>query len=203
MGCPTSRIAVKGVNGDFCNCPGKSEYSGKLGVCKSLSYLKTVLSPANFVDKEIKIAFLTQVPGPLEKPYSFKGVKTIDWEVFSLFSGRGVPMAKSKTEKGKKDKKKPVVKKASKGPSGKDKKKAPPKKTKPALTRKPGKKTAPKGKKQTQPKMKKTKDKEEDFSAAFMRSLESKRTELKETLERLMHSRKEYEGELTAGDFID
>ena len=112
-------------------------------------------------------------------------------------------MAKSKTEKGKKDKKKPVVKKASKGPSGKEKKKAPPKKTKPALTRKPGKKTAPKGKKPTQPKMKKTKDKEEDFRAAFMRSLESKRTELKETLERLMHSRKEYEGELTAGDFID
>jgi RNA polymerase-binding protein DksA len=36
-----------------------------------------------------------------------------------------------------------------------------------------------------------------------MSSLEAKRRELKETLERLMHSRKEYEGELTAGDYID
>ena len=113
-------------------------------------------------------------------------------------------MAKSKTEKGKKDKKKPAVKKASKEPSGKEKKKAPLKKTKPVVTKKSVQKTPPKGKKPAQAKMKKTDvKKEEDFRAAFMRSLGSKRKELKETLERLMHSRKEYEGELTAGDFID
>jgi len=45
--------------------------------------------------------------------------------------------------------------------------------------------------------------KEEDFRTAFMKSLKFKKEELQQTLERLMKSRKEYEGQLTAGDFID
>jgi RNA polymerase-binding transcription factor len=45
--------------------------------------------------------------------------------------------------------------------------------------------------------------KEDDFRTAFMKSLELKKQELQQTLDRLMKSRKEYEGELTAGDFID
>ncbi len=43
----------------------------------------------------------------------------------------------------------------------------------------------------------------EDFREAFMRSLIEKKAELKAALERLMSSRKEYNGQLTAGDFID
>jgi RNA polymerase-binding protein DksA len=134
-------------------------------------------------------------------------VKTINWEVFSSFFFRGVPMAGSKMKKGKTEKKKTVAKKGSKAPSKKgtkiEKKKAPPKKTKQAMPKKTVKKPAPKGKKTVPPKMKKTEVKEQDFRSAFIKSLESKREELKETLERLIHSRKEYEGELTAGDFID
>jgi DnaK suppressor protein len=45
--------------------------------------------------------------------------------------------------------------------------------------------------------------KEDDFRTAFMKSLELKKQELQQTLDRLMKSRKEYEGQLTAGDFID
>lgn len=112
-------------------------------------------------------------------------------------------MVRSKVKKEKADSKKPVVKKGSKGPSEKEKKKAPPKKMKHPIPKKNVKKPSPKEKKPTEPKIKKTKIKEDDFRSAFMRSLESKRKELKETLERLIHSRKEYEGELTAGDFID
>jgi DnaK suppressor protein len=43
----------------------------------------------------------------------------------------------------------------------------------------------------------------DDFRTAFMKSLELKKQELQQTLDRLMKSRKEYEGQLTAGDFID
>ena len=50
---------------------------------------------------------------------------------------------------------------------------------------------------------KKPMPKEDDFRTAFVRSLELKKQELQQTLERLMKSRKEYEGQLTAGDFID
>jgi RNA polymerase-binding protein DksA len=50
---------------------------------------------------------------------------------------------------------------------------------------------------------KKSMPKEDDFRTAFVRSLELKKQELQQTLERLMKSRKEYEGQLTAGDFID
>jgi len=57
---------------------------------------------------------------------------------------------------------------------------------------------APAQKKKPMPKIK-----EENFRSAFMRSLELKKEELQETLDRLMKSRKEYEGQLTAGDFID
>jgi DnaK suppressor protein len=112
-------------------------------------------------------------------------------------------MADSKSKKAKPDKKKPPVKKVSRGPLEKKGKKAPPKKTKPIIPKKSVKKPEPKRKEPIPQKMKKTKMKEEDFRSAFMKSLESKRKELKETLERLIHSRKEYEGELTAGDFID
>jgi DnaK suppressor protein len=50
---------------------------------------------------------------------------------------------------------------------------------------------------------KKSMPKDDGFRTAFVRSLELKKQELQQTLERLMKSRKEYEGELTAGDFID
>ena len=46
-------------------------------------------------------------------------------------------------------------------------------------------------------------EKREDFRETFMESLVEKRDELKAALDRLMNSRKEYDGELTAGDFID
>jgi DnaK suppressor protein len=45
--------------------------------------------------------------------------------------------------------------------------------------------------------------KEDDFRTAFMKSLELKKQELQQTIDRLMKSRQEYEGQLTAGDFID
>jgi RNA polymerase-binding protein DksA len=112
-------------------------------------------------------------------------------------------MAGSKIKKGKPDKKKPPVKKVSKGPEKKEKKKAPLKKKAQSIPKKTVKTPAPKPTGPTSQKMKKTKPKEDDFRSAFMSSLEAKRRELKETLERLMHSRKEYEGELTAGDYID
>jgi len=51
--------------------------------------------------------------------------------------------------------------------------------------------------------MKKTMPKPDDFRAAFMKNLEFKKQELQLTLDRLIKSRKEYEGQLTAGDFID
>jgi DnaK suppressor protein len=46
-------------------------------------------------------------------------------------------------------------------------------------------------------------EKRENFREAFMESLVEKKDELKEALDRLMNSRKEYDGQLTAGDFID
>jgi DnaK suppressor protein len=52
-------------------------------------------------------------------------------------------------------------------------------------------------------KKKKSMPKLDDFRTAFMKSLELKKKELQQTLDRLMTSRKEYEGQLTAGDFID
>ncbi len=50
---------------------------------------------------------------------------------------------------------------------------------------------------------KKLMPKEDDFRIAFVKSLKIKKQELQQTLEHLMKSRKEYEGQLTAGDFID
>ena len=64
-------------------------------------------------------------------------------------------------------------------------------------------KIAQKTKKGAMPQKKKTMPKPDDFRSAFMKSLELKKQELQQTLERLMKSRKEYEGQLTAGDFID
>ena len=120
-------------------------------------------------------------------------------------------MAGTKSKKGKTVKKKAAVKKVSKGTSKKETKKVTPKKAEKKLPKKaekkPAKKTLkkapPKAVKPTPAKKKKTVTKEEDFRSAFMKSLEAKREELQEALDRLMHSRKEYEGELTAGDFID
>ena len=113
-------------------------------------------------------------------------------------------MAASKSKKGKPVKQKVAVKKVSKGTSKEEKKKVTPKKTEKTPPKKTVKKALPKKpEKMPAPKKKKAKPKEEDFRTAFMRSLEAKREELQETLDRLMHSRKEYEGELTAGDFID
>jgi len=62
---------------------------------------------------------------------------------------------------------------------------------------------AQKTKKGAMPQKKKTMPKPDDFRNAFMKSLELKKQELQQTLDRLMKSRKEYEGQLTAGDFID
>jgi RNA polymerase-binding protein DksA len=112
-------------------------------------------------------------------------------------------MAGTKSKKGKTVKKKAVVKKVSKGTSKKEKKKVTPKKTKKAPPKKTVKKAPQKAVKPVAVKKKKAVVKEEDFRSAFMKSLEAKREELQEALARLMHSRKEYEGELTAGDFID
>jgi DnaK suppressor protein len=53
------------------------------------------------------------------------------------------------------------------------------------------------------PQKKKPMPKADNFRTAFMKSLELKKQELQQTLDRLMKSRKEYEGQLTAGDFID
>ena len=112
-------------------------------------------------------------------------------------------MAGTKSKKGKTAKKKTVVKKASKGTSKKEKKKVTPQKTEKKPPKKPVKKAPPKAVKPAAAKKKKAVVKEKDFRSAFMKSLEAKREELQEALDRLMHSRKEYEGELTAGDFID
>ena len=114
-------------------------------------------------------------------------------------------MAGSKSKKGKAVTKKAAVKKAVKGVSKKGKKKPAPKKPEKTPPKKGVKKTPQKRiEKPAAVKRKKVEiSKEEDFKTAFMKSLEAKREELQETLDRLMHSRKEYEGELTAGDFID
>ena len=45
--------------------------------------------------------------------------------------------------------------------------------------------------------------KEDDFKTTIMKALELKKQELIQTLDRLMKSRREYDGQLTAGDFIE
>jgi RNA polymerase-binding protein DksA len=112
-------------------------------------------------------------------------------------------MAGSKTKKGKPVKKKDAAKKVTRGTSKKEKKKVTPKKTGKAPPRKSAGKTPQKAEKPAAVKKKMAQAKEEDFRTAFTKSLKAKRGELQETLDLLMHSRKEYEGELTAGDFID
>lgn len=113
-------------------------------------------------------------------------------------------MAGSKNKKGKIAKKKVIAKKVSKRVPGKEKKKVAPKKAK-VTPPKPGatKSTPSKMKEPALPKKKKAVPQKEDFRTAFMKSLEAKREELQKTLEGLMESRKEYEGQLAAGDFID
>jgi RNA polymerase-binding transcription factor len=111
-------------------------------------------------------------------------------------------MAGSKQKKGK-TVKKSSAKKGSKTALKKEKKKVTPKK-KEIPPKKGTMKPAPsKTKESTYPKKKKAEPQEEDFRTAFMESLQAKREELQGTLQRLMESRKEYEGELAAGDFID
>jgi DnaK suppressor protein len=53
------------------------------------------------------------------------------------------------------------------------------------------------GKKRAMPK------KEDDFKTTIMKGLELKKQELLKTLDSLMKARREYEGQLTAGDFIE
>ncbi|MEJ2723294.1 MAG: TraR/DksA family transcriptional regulator [Deltaproteobacteria bacterium] len=80
------------------------------------------------------------------------------------------------------------------------------KKEKAGVTKKPAPKgVAPSSKKAKKPVTRKKviRKKKEDFRSTFLESLQAKRKELKETLERLLISRREYDGELTAGDFID
>jgi DnaK suppressor protein len=79
-------------------------------------------------------------------------------------------------------------------------------KPKPALKPKTATKTsvaAEKTKKPVISQKKRTMVKPDDSRTAFMKSLELKKQELQQTLDRLIKSRKEYEGQLTAGDFID
>jgi DnaK suppressor protein len=45
--------------------------------------------------------------------------------------------------------------------------------------------------------------KEDDFKISIMKALELKKQELLKTIDRLMKSRSEYNGQLTAGDFIE
>ena len=45
--------------------------------------------------------------------------------------------------------------------------------------------------------------KEDDFKTTIMKALELKKQELLQTIDRLMKSRSEYDGQLTAGDFIE
>jgi len=45
--------------------------------------------------------------------------------------------------------------------------------------------------------------KEDDFKTTIMKALELKKQELLQSLDRLMKSRREYDGQLTAGDFIE
>jgi DnaK suppressor protein len=113
-------------------------------------------------------------------------------------------MAVSKNKKGKMAKKKVSAKKVSKRVPAKEKKKVAPKKTKVTPPKKSVKKSTPsKTKEPALPKKKKAVPQKEDFRTAFMKSLQAKRDELQKTLEGLMESRKEYEGQLAAGDFID
>jgi len=79
---------------------------------------------------------------------------------------------------------------------------------KPKASYKPKTVTSPKAaaekiKKTTVIQKKKPMPKPDDFRNAFMKSLELKKQELQQHLDRLIKSRKEYEGQLTAGDFID
>ena len=45
--------------------------------------------------------------------------------------------------------------------------------------------------------------KEDDFKISIMKALELKKQEILQTIDRLMKSRSEYNGQLTAGDFIE
>jgi DnaK suppressor protein len=114
-------------------------------------------------------------------------------------------MAGSKNKKGKTVKKIVSAKKGSKTTPKKVKQKMTPKKTKETPRKKGAIKATPsKTKAPVPPKKKKAEPKkEEDFRTAFMKSLQAKQEELQDTLERLMESRKEYEGQLAVGDFID
>jgi DnaK suppressor protein len=99
----------------------------------------------------------------------------------------------SRDKKKKAPKKKGFAGKSAKAPTkARPKVKVAPKKLKP-------KKVAPKPRRIPQ----KPPAKQEDFRKTFMDSLVEKRDELLATLARLMNSRKEYDGQLTAGDFID
>jgi len=80
--------------------------------------------------------------------------------------------------------------------------------SKPKASYKPKAVTSPKAaaekiKKTTGIQKKKPMPKPDDFRNTFMKSLGLKKQELQQHLDRLIKSRKEYEGQLTAGDFID
>jgi DnaK suppressor protein len=91
----------------------------------------------------------------------------------------------------------PKAKKANKAKTGVRKRAAP---KRAGLKRAPA---PPKKAKKPTPKKKAIRKKKDDFRNTFLESLQAKRKDLKETLERLLISRREYDGELTAGDFID
>jgi DnaK suppressor protein len=86
----------------------------------------------------------------------------------------------------------PKVKKGKKGKSGVS-----------TPTKPRGAAASSKKAKKATPRKKGTAKKKEDFRTTFLESLQAKKKELKETLDRLLNSRREYDGEHTAGDFID
>lgn len=157
------------------------------------------------------------------KPKKDKTIRSKKNKASVKGKGRKAPQkATSKVIKTMSSKPKPISKpKALSKPKGKDKSKSPAKRKAPAPPKRlPQAKVVSKPKAASRPKAstkavtprikkaavsqkKKSMPKPDDFRTAFMKSLALKKQELQQTLDRLIKSRKEYEGQLTAGDFID
>lgn len=110
------------------------------------------------------------------------------------------PVTQKKADKKAQVKKTPVKKAGEKKPAIK---KPPVEKTK--LKKTQGKKatTMPSRKTPARAGKPSTSPKKTGFRTSFLETLQEKQAEIRETLDRLMKSRKEYNGEHTAGDFID
>jgi RNA polymerase-binding protein DksA len=157
------------------------------------------------------------------KPKKDKTIRSKKNKASVTGKGRKAPQkAASKVIRTMSSKPKPISKpKALSKPKGKAKSKSPEKRKAPAPPKRlPQAKVFSKPKAASRPKAstkavtprikkaavsqkKRSMPKPDDFRTAFMKSLELKKQELQQTLDRLIKSRKEYEGQLTAGDFID